>query len=272
MINHFDNLEVFLTEIGGIIDSLYFEHNYLIDAVASVDYYNQEYYDSYIIGKTESWIIGFCFAGNYMLYGKDWTMEQIAITKKQLKLHSFNKGFHFSGTAELITEIFAENDYKLFKHRIFYLAENVTNASKLLLTPRLAKVEDLEILAQMTCDYFHDEYKGQNDKDFEKMKLSVLNSIKKKCLWVLVNDGQIVSMCSIILTQFDLPIIGSFYTIRKSRNKGFGTRLLEYVSNELLKEYNFIALLSDKDNIESNVVFKRLNFINKYETRDIIVK
>ena len=272
MTTDFDNIQDFLIEVDGLIDGMYFEHNYLVDGISRVGYFQQEYHESYIVRDQESWVVGFCFAGNYMLYGKNWNNKQLIVIKDLLKRHSYNKGFHFSGTAELIKDLFAEKNYKLFKHRIFYEAVNITSVNKLELIPRLAKVEELDILTQMTCDYFHEEYKGQNDKDFEKIKPSVLNSIQKKCIWVLENDGQIISKCSIIMTQFESPIIGSFYTIQESRNQGFGTRLLEFVSNHLLKEYKSVCLLSDKNNIESNIVFKRLNYINKYETRDITVE
>lgn len=270
MIEEFDNLNKFILKIDELIDRKYFEHYMLINAVSGISHFGAEYFESFTIGTKESWIVGFCFQGNYMLFGKNWKQSQISLVQSKIKQIKYQKGFHFLGSAELIKELTSYLKVIIFKDRIYYLKTD-NSYLKFDVNCELALVSDIDQVSQMMCDYFEDEYEGLNNKQLEKMKVEVASSIDKGNIWVYRMEGDITSMCSTIMTEFDSPIIGSFFTKRNLRNYGYGTKLLSHVSNKMIKQFGIVTLLADKNHIESIKVFMKLHFENVYETLEVIV-
>lgn len=272
MIYEFENTTDFIIEVDKIIGGKYFEHYFLIDAVSRIGHYQQEYYDSFIIGDSKNWILGFWFNGNYFVYGNDWTENQLNELKDRINFEVYQKGFHFNGTANLITELMENINYSIFKERLYYSNNKVVKVSKQENITELASLEYLDEVTQMICEYFEDEYHGKNNKDFSKMRKETESSIKKNSIWILKNEDVIVSMCSIISTPFNFPIIGSFFTKRENRNKGFGTKLMQDVTEFLKDKFDMVNLLAEKNNIESNIVFEKLNYKIVYKTNDFIIQ
>ena len=270
MINEFETIEDFIPKVVEVINGKLFEHYILLNSIFRTDYQGDEYLESYIIGTPENWILGFCMQSTYMLYGYNWTDKQLADAQNKVDSIDYLKPFHFSGTAKLVRNLTSEFNVDIFKDRIFYENRNLAyfqSDSRC----ALAKMEDLENVSIMMCDYFEDEYDGKNNKRLDQMKIEVEDSIGKETIWTLKIDDEIVSMCSTILTQFDSPIIGSFFTLRKARNKGYGTTLLSHVSKEMVKRFGIVTLLADKNHTESIKVFEKLNYINVYETLEVAI-
>lgn len=272
MTYEFENTADFIIEVDKIIAGKYFEHYFLIDAVSMIGQYQQEYYDSFIIGDTKNWILGFWLNGNYLVYGNDWTENQLNELKNRINFGIYQKGFHFNGTAELIAKLMENINYSIFKERLYYSNSEVVKISKQKNIAELASLENLDEIAQMTCEYFQEEYHGKNNKDFNKMRKEMESSIIGNSIWILKNEDVIVSMCSIISTPFNFPIIGSFFTKREYRNKGFGTKLLQDVTEFLKNKFDKVNLLAEKNNIESNIIFEKLNYKIVYKTNDFIIQ
>ena len=65
--------------------------------------------------------------------------------------------------------------------------------------------------------------------------------------------------------------MGSFFVKESQRKKGYGTLLLEKVTQNLLKDNDEVWLLSDKNDVGSNNIFVKLGYKPIYETGDYIV-
>lgn len=271
MIQEFENTNDFILKVDEIINGKYFENYILIDAISRVSYYGEEYFESYIIGDIGNYIIGFCFNGNYMFYGENWSNDQIVEAQKKVKLINYQKGFHISGNNELVKKLTSDLNVEIFKDRIYYRKKNKVELKSNFVF-ELANIEDLETLSIMMCEYFEDEYNGKNNKEIEQMRNEVKKSIEKETIWILKSENEIISMCSTIFTQFNITIIGSFFTKRNYRNKNYGTHLLNYVSNAMIDKFGEVTLLGDKNHPESIKVFEKLEYQNVYENLDVIIK
>lgn len=277
MIEEFDEVNIeFVSKIKSLVGEEFFEHYYLINAINEVLEGNIISYEAYYVSNdNNSWIIGIRIDGNYLIYGKNWDKNLIEQTISKINFPLFQPNYHFSGTNNLVTEILKSSNRKLeiFKDRIFYTCSKLDhldeeeNFEKV-----LCDIKDIEELAEMVCEYFEDEYKGINNKDFDAVLLQVESQIKKKTLWNLKHNGKIKSICSIIQTSNGNPIIGSFFTKRNERNLGYGTSLLRTVTNNLLKFNNEVWLISDKESVASNKVFHNIGYKPIYETTDILIK
>ena len=271
MINEYETTEEFIPKVLEVVNGKLFEHYILLNTIFMINYQGAEYLESYIIGTPESWILGFCIQDTYLIYGHNWTKEQLDEVQTKVNSLKYIKPFHFSGTAELIKSLTLKFDVKIFKDRNFYenkIVSNFDDDSRC----SLAKNEDIEAVSNMMCDYFEDEYDGKNNKQLEQMRIEVQDSIKNGSIWILKIENKIVSMCSIILTQFDSPIIGSFFTDRSSRNKGYGTKLLSHVSKKMIERFGIVTLLADKNHLASIRVFEKLNYKNIYQTLEVAIK
>lgn len=266
----------FIGEIKGLIGEQFFEHYYLINAINEILNKNSNSYEAYIIwNNSNSWIIGLRVDGNYLIYGKNWNTNLIQQTISRIDFDMYQPNYHFSGTNKLVTEILksADRDLKVFKDRIFYACSKLNDSFENKKFENLIcdKI-DLEEIAQMLCDYFEEEYKGENNKEFSLMLRQVSKQIENKALWNLKFNGEIKSICSIIETSKGNPIIGSFFTKKDERSKGYGSSLVKFVTSFLLNNTDEVWLISDKSSIASNRVFKKIGYLPAYESIDVLIK
>lgn len=276
MIEEFEILDQdFIRRVQELIGDDFIQYYNLIDAVNNVMNGYIEFYDAFIIAESnDSWIIGLWVSGNYLIYSKNYNKAQLKILIERIDLTAYHNGFHFLGTREIIESIVSSTEIKftIFKKRLLYVCKKVNqyneNPLQIIGFP---ESKDAEELTKMTCDYFEDEYKGKNNKDYDKVLPNVRNQILQQTLWNLKVDKQIKSMCSIINTAANVPIVGSFFTKRESRNLGYGQSLLFKVTDELLKKYVECWLIADEENLESIKVFEKIGYRNVYKTLDVII-
>lgn len=276
MIQEFEILDQdFIQRAQQLIGDDFIQHYNLVDAVNNTMNGFLEFYDAFIIAEdNDSWIIGLWVDGNYLLYGKNFTENQLKVLLNRIDLTIYQNGFHFLGTKELIERIVSSTEIKFstFKKRLLYVCEKVNYYNQNpLQTIGYSEIKDAEELSQMTCDYFEDEYKGKNNKDYDKILPEVNYQIEQKTLWNLKVENKLKSMCSVINTGANVPIIGSFFTKRQARNLGYGQSLLFKVTDELLKNYSQCWLLADEENLESIKIFEKVGYKNVYKTLDVII-
>lgn len=276
MIEEFEILDQdFIAKAQKLVGDDFFQHYYLINIINATMSGNLNLYDAYIITDENSWVIGIRVDGNCLLYSKNVTEKQIQVIMHRTDFSIFQNGYHFMGTRDLIEKIQANAgiNFKVFKNRRYYICDKVNYYLKNpLLSVKTANNNDINELAKMTCEYFEDEYHGENNKDLETMKQDVSRLIQDgDKLWVLKTDKVLKSMCSIIPTPVNVPLIGSFFTKRESRNLGFGKNLLFEITEKLLKQYSECWLIADETNHQSLAVFEKVGYKPVYRTLEIIV-
>lgn len=276
MIEEFEILDQdFIAKVQKLVWDEYFSYFNLISAIDAVLNGNVNLYDAYILTENNSWVIGLRIDGHYMIYSKDFTSNQFQAILDRNNFNLFQNGYRFVGTKNIIEKIQSSTSltYTIFKDRIFYSCDKVNSFNKNpLLSVEEAKTPDLDELSKMVCNYFEDEYHGKNNKDLEVIKEDVSRQISLgNKLWTLKSEGNLKSMCSIIPTHVNVPIIGSFFTKRESRNLGFGKNLLFEITKRFLKQHNQCWLIADSDNAESIAVFEKVGYKPVYKTLEIIV-
>lgn len=276
MIEEFEILDQeFVAKVQNLVWDNYFPYFNLVTAIDSVLNGNLNLYDAYILTENESWVIGLRVDGHYMIYSKNFTAKQFQLILHRNDFSIFQNGYRFVGTKQLIEKLHSTLDinFYIFKDRLFYVCDKINHYNKNpLLVVSEASISDIDELSKMICDYFEDEYKGTNNKDFEFVKDDVSRQISTgKKLWALKSDEKLKSICSIIPTHVNIPIIGSFFTKREARNLGFGKNLLFEITGKLLNEYRECWLTADANNIESIAVFEKVGYKSIYKTLEIVV-
>ncbi|MEP0270328.1 GNAT family N-acetyltransferase [Ekhidna sp.] len=192
------------------------------------------------------------------IYGENWSPNQIQEINEVFDLNVFTN-FTLAGDDELIDQIidyYQPRNSEVKKRRIFYSTNEINLVENGNTNVVLATMADLNELAIMLQEYYHEEYDGQNDKSIEEMEERVLNYIQNENIFVLRNDDdEIISFCTIVD-----PDIGILFTKEQHRSNGFGKVILSHCANQLHIENGTVYLMTDRDRLDSNIVCERIGF------------
>lgn len=246
-----------------------YKYKYLLIAIDSINSGHKIIYESSFIihsSNYNSWIL-IIHSDILYIYGKNWNKVLVnELTQKiDLKLY---KNYEIMGTEELIYDLlnfYNIHSFNIEKERVFYEAVSVHNFLTNNIRPAMSN--DLPILSKMMQDYYHEEYKGKNDKSIEEMNFRIVNEIINKEIYIINADKEnIASFCTIID-----PDIGILFTNIKYRNQGYGKKILSYCSNLLIDKNKKVFLMTDKKNVESNILCKNIGFYEIYKHTYILI-
>lgn len=239
-----------------------YEYKFLKNYIDSVTNSEKPVYSTSVINILGDGLILIVHGEVLYIYGENWSENQFLEIQKEFDLNSF-KNYLIMGNAELVNQLmsfFGINSYVIEKERIFYKAEQINILFNDSQSIRLGEEKDGPQLAELLKQYYHEEYKGLNDKSIEEMSERVDDLIKTRKIYILENpSNEILCFCTLIN-----PDIGILYTKDSYRNKGLGKALLSYSSAQLIKENNEIYLMTDKQEIASNNTCLAVGFIPFY--------
>lgn len=107
----------------------------------------------------------------------------------------------------------------------------------------------------------------RNPKLINETKYKLYNKYNKNEYFVYVKNDKIISQGLIENKGSDFVIIGSIYTEKKYRKKGYGEKIVKNLINEVKKRNKTPILLVKKTNIKAINLYKKLNFSNKSDFR-----
>lgn len=235
-----------------------FKHKFLKDYLVAVRNGDKILYDASLINTSEKGWILILHGESLMIYGHNWSSEQFLEIKEIFALNSYTN-YLITGNSELIYELI--NFYNVDSHeieleRIFYKTKEIKEFNTKDLNIELGDMIDSTELATMLQQYYHEEYKGLNDKPFNLMSRNIFHLIQTNNIYVLKNSNdKICSFCTIIN-----PDIGILFTKKEYRKKGYGKILLSYCSKILLKSNNEVYLMTVKKEKPSNMVVKGVGY------------
>lgn len=216
-------------------------------------------YETSILNVSESGWVLILHGESLMIYGENWNNSQFEELRGQFDFNDFNN-FGLTGNENLINDLvdfFQFENFQIIKRRVFYRAEEITQIELNESILELGTLDQLEELAQMLQEYYHEEYSGENDKRIEEMRLRTISLIQNEQLFVLVSPNEeILAFCTI-----NDPDIGILFTKERFRNNGYGKMLLSYCSNLLLQMNDEVFVMTDRDNRSSNVVCESIGFV-----------
>lgn len=253
-----DNLTEFNRFLFEEIDLDIYQHKFLKEyihrAVQGVAPLNEQ---SVINSSSNGWII--ILHGEVLLvYGYNWTENQIREIKEIFDLNKYTN-YSLAGERALIDKLvqfYKPKNFEIEKQRILYRATEINNFNFDSLQIRLGSLDQLNELAKMLQEYYHEEYNGLNDKEIEDMKKRIFSVVKTKKIYVLLdNDENILSFCTIIE-----PDVGIMFTKREYRNNGYGKIILSYCSQLIQRKNEIVYVMTDKDKPEPNIVCEAVGF------------
>jgi hypothetical protein len=231
--------------------------------------YLKDYLDKLIIGQlpvsifsiiniSESGWVLILHGEMLLVYGENWTKNQLIEIREVFELNKFTN-FTLAGDNDLIDELISLYNPKNFvvqKRRLFYKASEIISFTSDNMKIQNGTLDQLNELAKMLQDYYHEEYSGLNDKTFEEMQQRIYSVIQSEKIYVLLdNKENIVSFCTIID-----PDIGIMFTKREYRNNGYAKIILSYCSRILQQKNKIVYVMTDRDKMESNIVCKAVGF------------
>ena len=240
-----------------------FKHKFLKDYIDGVQSGMRKLYDASLINKAgDGWIL--ILHGDILLiYGQNWNKSQFSEIRQIFNLNDYTN-YVASGEAKLIGELieyFKVDKHTVRKERIFYKSEKIIDFGTNQLKIELGKMSELNELAIMLQQYYHEEYNGENDKSLSEMQQRMFQLIQTAKVYTLKNkSNNLLSFCSIID-----PDIGILFTNSEYRKKGYGKILLSHCSKLLEKENGTVYVMTDRNEVASNRVCKAVGFNPIYE-------
>lgn len=240
------------------IDLNLYQHKFLRDFIVKAQKGQSILYNSSVINTTDlGWIL-IIHSEMLLIYGHDWSTEQFQEISEVFDLNKYTN-YTLAGEDELIEELinfYKPKNSQTEKRRLFYQTENVNVFDTNNFRIELGMLNQLDELALMLQGYYHEEYNGLNDKEFEDMQGRMFSMIENKKVYILLNsDNKITSFCSIVD-----PDIGILFTKNEHRNKGCGKIILSYCSDLLQQKNTEVFLMTDRDKPESNQVCSKVGF------------
>lgn len=211
-------------------------------------------YDLSIINISQNGWILILHGEMLLIYGDNWNRNQFDEIKEIFELNNFTN-FTLAGDNDLISELihfYKPRNFTIDKRRLFYKSKTIEKSNNENLKIKLGSMNQLNELAKMLKEYYHEEYYGQNDKEINDMQERIIGLIRTKKIYILIDKNDtILSFCSI-----NDPDIGILFTNRDYRNKGYAKIILSHCSQLLLEKNKMVYLMTDEDKPESNHVCK----------------
>ncbi len=226
-----------------------YKYKFLREDIQRINQGTQSIYDiTFFQVQNDGWILIIVSEG-LIVYGKNWSLNQFDEISECLDLKRF-KNYLVYGESQLIKKLiehFSVTDFFVEQERIFYRTSSSTNAASPELNIRLGRKEDINILAKMLQQYYHEEYEGRNDKEIQQLIFDITYHVYKESIYVLGNSqNQIISFCTILN-----PDIGIMFTERNHRNNGYGKLILSFCTRLILQFNEEAFLMTDKKNPSS---------------------
>lgn len=261
----------YIQEIEALIENHKFEHFYLYKNLLNAISEQHEVNSKWKIGDNYSWILGICANGDYNIYGQNYTEELLEAVANQFDFDKLPNGIWFSGNKFIIDYLIQKNPgvyYERLKDRAFYQVNNKLFSSKSdvpKIEIRFANPEDLEILTRYNCQFFEEEYNGENNKDYDEMKILMSHYIDNETFKVATANNEVIGFCSRMKSVFNTDMIGTVFVNEKHRQSKVGTALITDMTEEILKNNFECWLMTDLNNIPSNRIMEKLKFKKIYE-------
>ena len=258
------NQEEFQDKAFSILRSTEYKFKYLRHELGQISRGIKHLFDDSLVNiSDDSWILIIHTDDQILIYGENWTDENLTEISEAFNFSRVSD-ITVSGDLRIIDRLTTFNTFTNItktRDRSFYKSSAITRFEAPNLTIELAEDNDIDELAEMLRQYYHEEYNGENDKTIEEMTERVSACIRNQQMYVLKNQTlEILSFCTIIN-----PDIGILFTNANQRRNGFGKILLSHCANLLLQENEEIYLMTVKTVTDSNIVATRVGFETFFE-------
>lgn len=253
-----DNLSKFNRFLFEEIDLNIYQHKFLKDYVYKATQGTVPLYELSVINTSLNGWIMILHGEILLVYGDNWTENQIQEINEIFDLNKYTN-YSLAGDGALIDkllEFYKPKNFEIEKRRILYRATEIINFNTDNFRIRIGSLNQLNDLAKMLQEYYHEEYEGLNDKTIADMQERIFSIIQAKKIYVLLDHNEnILSFCTIID-----PDVGIMFTKKEYRNNGYAKIILSHCSQLLQQKNETVYVMTDKDKSESNIVCEAVGF------------
>jgi predicted GNAT family acetyltransferase len=122
---------------------------------------------------------------------------------------------------------------------------------------REARMDDIEQLTVWAYDF---ELMIERTADMDHIREMVETKIKQQSLYVIEVDGSTVSMAQRSRRLQNTETVSLVYTPLELRGRGYASRVVELVTNLILKDGKVAALYTDLSNPTSNSIYMKIGY------------
>jgi predicted GNAT family acetyltransferase len=243
----------------------YYEHFYLIKIIEQLESGQHDIINGYnIVGGDGDRILCLHIDGAYLLYSHKWNRDMLELLSAQVDLKICTEGFSFSGNKELIMELFnhQSSNYEIFKDRIIYECLTVQNAPTSIEGDwELCTFRDFKKVSMMIYEYHVEEYGDKAFRDYQSVKKMIEGVIRNESCFLWKNGKSICCVGQLFNEETGYPLIGTLYTDKAHRNKGYATALVHALTESVIDDgLERCGLVSDATNPSSNKVFQKVGY------------
>lgn len=268
---YFSTNQEFLKVNAKVIDKNYFAfYNSLMNMLSSEQLI--QLWNIYDRGKETAYCMW--FGNNIVIQSFGWTDETLEAIEADMHFPSLS-GYSLSGQRIVIMDLLEFNDvpHEVIKDRIVYSINKVLPQEFPNQQLQKAVKEDEAEIAEMSYQYYLEEYQGKGPRTAEHIYDVAKSGIANGNIYKLTTDGNICSIAQVISEEKFYPLIGQFFTKANLRGKGYGYSILKQLSLQLLNNgHSKVGLLADRANTGSIKVFERVGYLPVYDHLSVVIK
>ena len=165
------------------------------------------------------------------------------------------------GVCELYLDVYNEqtcNDMEIEMDQRIYSCRRVQNVSENIGVFRLAIHDDFDVLLDWVYEF---ELMVEGVADKENLKGMLKNRIEQKTIYVLLVNDQLVSMAARSRPLKHIETVSLVFTPKKLRRKGYASRVVELLTEEILNDGKIATLYTDLANPTSNSIYMKIGYV-----------
>ncbi len=243
----------------------YYEHFYLIKIIEQLKIGQHELINGYnVVNSSSDRILCLHIDGTYLLYSHKWNREMLELLSAQVDLKICTERFTFSGNKDLIMQLFNHQNsiYEVFKDRLIYectVLQQITTSVEG--DWELCTFRDFKKVSVMIYEYHLEEYGDKAFRDYKSVSKMVEGIIRNESFFLWRNGRNICCVGQLFNEETGYPFIGTLYTDRAHRNKGYATALVHALTESVMDDgLDRCGLVSDATNPSSNKVFQKVGY------------
>jgi len=269
VINNYEVLGHFFIKNKPFIKQYYFEHFHLLKVHERLKRGEFKGIDAFSITDGVLCVLFLATEVGIQIYCNGFNEDMIDLLYKRVAERYTYTNIRISGHKGVILALLKKYDlpYEVEKDRIIYETDKVLPLKKKHLGKAVKSgSEDFEKLVQYSYDYSLEEWGEREGRGIDYVQGMVWHLIQEGNLLQYDTSYGIGCIAQILNLEDRLPIIGSLYTPKESRGKGYATMLVHAATKKLLEGgFSKCGIISDTTNPATNKLFKNVGYIPVYE-------
>lgn len=263
MTQNFDTPGLFFNKNLAGLEEKYYENFYFLNIRKSLIEQQFKALDCFNVSDGNHLIMCLCTEAGICISASRFTPTMLdQLYERILRIRYTN--IHFFGSKDLLLALFNrfEIPFEIYKDRIIYKTDSVLKLKKRHLGKGVnSNMDDYEELVRLSYAYSLEEWGKREGRGIDYFEAMVMGWIQRQCLVQYDVTGGIGCIAQVLNLEEGLPIIGSLFTRKKFRGKGYATMLVHAITKKLLNSgFPEVGIISDATNPYTNKMFTDIGY------------